>query len=65
MEVVYTEGLNWEFSTSIEFLAIKVDFWEINVVKLSTKNPDLNLYNPFASLIVKLAVSFYNKDRVV
>ena len=32
-------------------------------LKLSTKNPDLNLFNPFASVIVKFAVSVSRRDK--
>ena len=50
---------------SILFL-ISISFsWVIVDVKLSTKNPDLNLFNPEESATNKFAVFVSNKDNEV
>ena len=63
--VVYGDGLSSELATSILFLIIVSFFCAEVVEKSSTKNPDLNLFNPFTSLIKRFEVSVSNKEREV
>ena len=51
IEVVYGVGLNSEFLTSILFFTIVFLSCDFVSEKSSTKNPHLNLFRPFASLI--------------
>ena len=51
-------------SSTLFFIGMNVSCGNKDV-KLSTKNPDLNLFNPFSSDTNKFDVSVSNKDRVV
>ena len=59
-------GLHSLFSISISNLDSPVKLWELWLLKLSTKKPDLNLSNPvFGSFMAKFLVSVSNNDNVV
>ena len=59
-------GLHSLFSISISNLDSPVKLWELWLLKLSTKKPDLNLSNPvFGSFIAKFLVSVSNIYNVV
>ena len=53
------------FALSILFLMVDLLSWALNPVKLSTKNPDLNLLRPEASEINRFAVLVSKRDRDV
>ena len=63
--VQYGDGLNSWFVASIEFLIFVVVFCVFKFLKLSTKNPDLNLSNPFTSRILNDCVFASKRFKVV
>ena len=50
---------------SILFLSSTLSSWVADEVKLSTKNPDLNLLSPEESVINRFAVFVSNRDKAV
>ena len=62
--VVYGDGLNSDFSKSRLFFTSVTLNCVVADVKLSTKNPDLNLFNPFASGINKFSVFVSRRESV-
>ena len=64
MESVWWEGLNSLWFKSILFLNRIPFSWARKDEKLSTKNPDLNRFNPWESGIKRLAVLVSNKDNI-
>ena len=64
-EFVLCFGLRILFAWSILLFLPSLMSWVENDVKLSTKNPDLNLFRPFASGINWLAVFVSRIERVV